>query len=176
MKIYLGTKNNSKLEALRETIEDYEFLRGNEVIAIKSNSEVSEQPMSLDETIKGAINRAKNCFDESSLSFGIESGLMKVPNTKTGFMDFTACAIFDGKQIHLGLSSAFEYPLKITKLLLEGFDASEAYKKLGLTEHEKIGEVGGIIGDLTKGRIKRKDYTKHAIQMALIHLENPDLY
>ncbi|MBW6461687.1 MAG: DUF84 family protein [DPANN group archaeon] len=33
-----------------------------------------------------------------------------------------------------------------------------------------------MIGILTKGRIKRKDYTKHAINIALIQLDNKELY
>ena len=37
MKIYLGTKNNSKLEALREVMGDYDILKENELIAVKTN-------------------------------------------------------------------------------------------------------------------------------------------
>lgn len=33
-----------------------------------------------------------------------------------------------------------------------------------------------MVGTLTKGRITRIDYTFQAVQMALIHLENPEYY
>jgi non-canonical (house-cleaning) NTP pyrophosphatase len=102
---------------------------------------------------------------------------MKVPETKTGFMDFTCCAIYDGSKIHLGLSSCFEYPIKITKMVIDdGINISEAFNKTGLSNNPDIGAAEGAVGYLTKGRVLRLDYTKQAIYMALIHLENPELY
>jgi non-canonical (house-cleaning) NTP pyrophosphatase len=102
---------------------------------------------------------------------------MKVPETKSGFMDVCVCAIFDGKNFHLGLSSAFEYPKEITRLINEdGLNATEAANKIGLTTNPKLGSAEGIIGIITKGRITRKEYTKQAIRTALMHLENPELY
>lgn len=74
------------------------------------SSSVSNQPKSLDETVRGAMNRALGSFVDCSYSFGIESGLMAVPNTKSGFMDVCVCAIYDGTEYHIGLSSAWEAP------------------------------------------------------------------
>jgi inosine/xanthosine triphosphatase len=177
MKINVGTKNIQKIDAVKETLKEYTDFKDSEVIGVKADSLVSDQPKSMDETINGAINRAKNCFNYCDYSFGIESGLMKVPETKTGYMDFTCCAIFDGEKIHLGLSSAFEYPLQVTKMVFdENIDINEAFFKTGLTENPNLGSAEGGIGFLTKGRILRRDYTKQAIYMALIHLENPELY
>jgi len=138
---------------------------------------MSKQPRSLVETIQGAINRAKNAFRDCDYSFGIESGFMEVPNTKTGFMNVTACVIYDGSRTHIGLSSAFECPKEVTKLIFEEeLDLNEAYHKAGLTEDKIIGYSGGVINSLTKGRLTRKEYTKEAVRMALIHLENHKLY
>ncbi len=177
MKITVSSKNPSKVEAVREILNEYKDFYNCEVIGVESKSDVSEQPKSIDETIQGAINRAKNCFKDCDYSVGIESGLMKVPNTKTGYMDVSCCAIFDGKQIHLGLSSAFEYPIKATKLVFEeGLDINQAFHKTGLTKNTKLGSSEGAIGLLTKGRLVRKEYTKQAIRTAMIHLENPELY
>ena len=74
------------------------------------------------------MNRAKNSFDDCDLSIGLESGLLEVPHSKTGMMNILVCAIFDGKKIHLGVSSAFEYPIKVTELLKKGIKGREAYK------------------------------------------------
>lgn len=52
----------------------------------------------------------------------------------------------------------------------------EAYHRLGFTDDTRIGYAKGIISLLTKERLDRKEYTKEAIRMALIHLENSDLY
>ena len=178
MKINVGSKNQVKVNSVKEVILDYDFLSNAEVFSIEVPSGVYKQPTSIDETIQGAMNRAKSAFKECKYSFGIENGLMKVPNTKTGYMDVTACAIYDGKEFHLGLSSSFEYPTKVTKLVFsDGLEIDEAMHKEGLTKNKKIGySEGGVIGFLTKGRMTRKEYTKQAIITALIHLENPELF
>jgi len=177
MIISVASKNPVKVEAVREVLQDYPDLRSYEVRGVETNSGVSEQPKSLEETVKGAITRAQSVFDNCVYSFGIESGLMLVPKTKTGSMDFCACAIYDGENYSLGLSSAFEFPVKVTQMIHEqGIDANEAFYKLGLTKDKKMGSSQGAIGMLTRGRVNRKEYTKQAIKMVLIHLENKELY
>ena len=177
MKINIGSKNKVKIDALKEILKEYPDFLNAEVICKDVDSGVSHQPKSLEETVDGAMKRAKNSFIDCDYSVGLESGLMKVPETKTGFMDVTACAIYDGKNFHLGLSSAFEYPIKVTDYVFKNnAELSDAYRDLGFTTKAKIGEEEGIIGVLTKGRLVRKEYTKQSIIMALIHLENKELY
>lgn len=177
MFINVGTKNPAKIEAVQEIIKDYDFLKDATVVGVEVESGISEQPFTLEETIQGAMNRAKNAFNNCDYSFGLESGIFPVPQTKTGYMDVGVCAIYDGREFHLGLSSCFEYPKKITELVLkDGLNISDASRQTGLTEHEYVGYAEGTIGILTKGRLDRKGYTKQAIATALIHLENPELY
>lgn len=177
MKINVGTKNQVKIDAVKEVLMEYPDFDDCEIVGVEAKSDVSEQPKSMDEVITGAINRAKNCFKDCDYSIGLESGLMKVPYTKTGYMDFTCCCIFDGNKTHLGLSPAFEFPINVTKLVFEeNLDINQSFVKNGLTKNEKIGSSEGAVGFLTKGRVNRIDYTKPAIYMALIHLENKELY
>ncbi len=177
MKIKVGSKNEIKISAVRETLNVYPDFKDAVVDGINVQSAVSEQPKSMEETVRGALHRAKIIFQNCDYSFGIESGLMKVPNTKTGYMDFTVCAIYDGAKFHLGLSPALECPPVIMKYVLEdNMDLDQALHKSGLTSNPDIGSADGMIGLLTKGRMTRKDYTKHAIMMAMIHLENKDYY
>ena len=172
MIIKIATKNRAKVEALKEILEDYPHLKDAEVLDVDISSEVADQPKSLEETVQGAMNRAKNAFTDCDYSFGIEAGLMVVPNTKTGFMDMSVCAIFDGKEYHLGLSSAWEAPKQVVHHMMnEGLNMEQAAVKAGLTDNPKIGSAEGLIGILTKGRLTRKEYTKEAIRTALIHLE-----
>lgn len=177
-KIIVGSTNPVKIEAVRETLSDYKDFKQYEVVGIKTDSEVSEQPKSLAEILRGAINRSKSCFDNNCIyGFGIESGLMEVPYTKTGYMDICASVIYDGNNHYSGLSSAFECPLDVIKKVNEeGLDLNESFHRLCLTNNPRIGLSEGAIGLLTNGRVTRKDYTKQAIQMALIQLENKELY
>jgi non-canonical (house-cleaning) NTP pyrophosphatase len=102
---------------------------------------------------------------------------MAVPHTKTGYMDMAICAIYDGSQIHLGMSSAFECPIEITRLVFEeGLDLNQASQRIGITTDPKIGDSQGLVGVISKGHIMRRDYTIQAIKTALIHLQNPELY
>ncbi len=137
------------------------------------SSGVSDQPKSLEETIEGAKNRARKAHNDCDYSFGIESGLMAVPHTKSGYMDVCACAIFDGSEYHLGLSSAWEAPERVFKLILEdGLDMNEAAYEVGLTKDKKVGSAQGLVGIMTRGRLTRKEYTKEDIRTSLIHIDN----
>lgn len=177
MKIVVASKNPVKVAAVTELIASYELLRSAEVTSREAPSNVSNQPLSLSETIAGAKNRAKTAFENCDYSFGIEAGLTTVPETITGYMNVTVCAIFDGKTYTIGISSAFEWPSNVTKMVVEdGLEIDKAYHKSGLTENERIGYAEGGVGQLTRGRLTRKDYTKEAIRMALLPLENRELY
>jgi len=146
MKINIGSINTVKVGAVSEIIQDYPHLSDAVLRELQTDSGVSVQPKSLEETIQGAMNRAKNVFDDC------------------------------GKEFHIGLSSAWEFPdKKITELMIkEGLDMSEAINRAGLTDNPQIGSEEGAIGILTKGRLTRKDYTKQALRTALIHLEQFD--
>jgi len=81
MRINVGSQNDVKVNAVREAIRDYDFLSNADVSELEVSSEISEQPKSVDETIRGAINRARNAFQNCDYSFGLEDGLMNIPNT-----------------------------------------------------------------------------------------------
>jgi len=93
---------------------------------------------------------------------------MAVPHSKTGYMDVSVCAIFDGTEFHLGLSSAWEAPKEVVRHMLnDGLNMNDAAFKAGLTTDKKIGSAQGLVGIVTKGRLTRKEYTKEAIRTAL---------
>ncbi len=173
MKIVVGSKNPAKVEAVREILQAYPHLKDAEVVGIETTSGVGDQPKSLEETVTGAMNRARNAFTNCEYSVGIESGLMHVPNSKSGYMDVCVCAIYDSKEFHLGLSSAWEFPdPKVMKMIVEGdTDMSEVINRVGLTSDKDIGAGAGAIGILTKGRLMRKEFTMEAIRSALIHID-----
>ena len=177
MKIKVGSKNPAKVKAVEDTIKNYALFESSQVEGMAADSRVKEQPIGLEETIAGAKNRAQNAFVDCEYSFGLESGLIPIPETKTGYMDLTVCAIYDGKEFHLGTSAMFEYPRKITSMAINGeAEISQAAKIIGLTEKSKVGNEEGMIGILSKGRWDRKSLTAQAIITALIHLENKELY
>ncbi|OGI92422.1 hypothetical protein A2933_00475 [Candidatus Nomurabacteria bacterium RIFCSPLOWO2_01_FULL_46_18] len=177
MKVNVGSKNPNKLKAVEEVFKDFDEVAKVRIVAVEVSSEVSGQPKRLEETVNGAINRARNAFFDCDLSVGLESGLLKVPHTKSGYMNITMCAIYDGEKFHLGGSSVFEYPKSIVDLVFsKDYEIDEAAKEIGITDDSAIGKAGGMIGLLTKGKLDRKNYTKQAVVTALIHLINPEHY
>ena len=179
MKIHVGSKNRTKIQAVADALKLYPRLFPNpEITGINVDIPLFGHPKNLKETIEGARFRARKAFTECDYSFGIEGGLMEVPYAKTGFMETGACAIYDGKKFYLGLAPAFEWPKKVTALIVSNnADGSQAFKQLGLTRNEKLGsQPGGIIGFLTDNKLTREDFTKYSIIMAIIYLEKPYLH
>ena len=175
MKVGVGSKNKTKVGAVAEILLDYPMFEGVEVIGVEVQIEQFGHPKSLAETVAGAVDRARQAYVGHDYGFGIESGLMKVPQTKSGYMEVAVCAIYDGKQIHMGLSQAYEWPKEVLDgILNRGLDGSQAMKAAGLTLKEKLGENEGFVGVFAKGRTNRTEYNKGAVMMALMHLENPE--
>ncbi len=177
MKVGVGSKNKTKVQAVVDALSEYPLFTGAEITGIAVQVEEFGHPKNLDETVAGAVDRAKQAQEGNDYGFGIEGGLIQVPYSKTGYMEVAACAIFDGKQVHLGLSPACEWPKEVIDgILNKGMDGSQAMKAAGLTTEEKLGENRGFIDIVTKGRMDRTAFNKAAITMALVHLENPELY
>ena len=176
MIITVGSKNPTKIAAVTNLLTGHPLFDGAVVKAVDVANEEFGHPKSLEDTVHGAKQRALHCFKNCTYSIGIESGMIKSPDAKSGYFETTVCAIFDGSQYHLGLSPSFEWPTEVVKLILQGMDGSQAFKKIGLTEHEKIGLAEGGIFILTHGKINRVKINELAVMMALIHLENPDYY
>lgn len=167
--IHVASMNKNKVNAVREIFPSHE------IISVPCESGVREQPIGLPEIIQGAVTRAKTVFGDCEYSVGIEDGIAQVPMTGSGYMNFCCCAIYDGKAIYLGMGPAFEYPPDCTQRVVdEGITISEAF--IPLTEKLDIGHEEGIIGWLTNGKISRKDYTKPAVEMAKVQIDNLELY
>jgi inosine/xanthosine triphosphatase len=142
MKIIVGSLNPVKLNATRNILmKIYDTI---EISSINVDSGVSDQPFGLDETIKGAVNRAKRSYSpDVDLSVGIESGLMETPNTLTGYVDLQWCAIYDGDKITLGVSSGFEYPPEVIKEVKSGIEVGDVMDRV--TGVKDLGQKKGAV-------------------------------
>ena len=177
MRVNVGSKNQTKVGAVTEAIHATAFLKDAEVIPADVVIEEFGHPIGMDQVTGGAMERARQSFRNCIYSFGIEGGLVAVPHTQSGYMEVAACAIYDGDRFYLGLSPAYEWPKKVTDLIVNhGRDGSQALREAGFTDQEKIGTAGGGIFILTKGRMNRLTYNKLAVEAALIQLENREHY
>ncbi len=172
MRITVGTANQVKVSAVAELLKQYQPLAEAEVVGVEVDSGVRDQPLSLEEIVEGAKNRARNAFSED-YSVGLEAGFMEVPGSQSGSMNVCAAVVYDGTAFHLGLSSAFETPdAEIMRLVREeGMTLAQATNHTGLVDDPAIGKGAGVVGMITKGRVNRKEYIQEAMRMALVHID-----
>jgi inosine/xanthosine triphosphatase len=173
LKVVVGSKNPVKLNATKNVLERiYDDLT---ISSVNADSEVPDQPFGLDQTVDGAVNRAKNAYsDEYDLSVGIESGLIEVPKTLTGFIDIQWCAIFDGRNITIGASSGFEYPPSVIKQVLAGVEVGEVMDQV--TGVDDLGQKKGAVSHLSHGMLNRTQNTEECVLTAMIPRMNRETY
>jgi inosine/xanthosine triphosphatase len=173
MQVTVGSKNPVKLKATRNVLEKINSELT--VKAVDAASGVPDQPFGLDQTIEGAINRAKNAYTpDIDLSVGIESGLMETPHSLTGYLDLQWCAIYDGEKITLGVSSGFEYPPEVVKEVLKGKEVGDIMDRV--TGVNNQGEKTGAVSYLSKGILNRTGNTEQCVLMAMIPRMNENVY
>jgi len=177
VRVAVGSKNPVKTEAVRRIFSRIYGQDKVEVLGIEVDSGISIQPMG-DETIDGAVNRAKEAIvkGDADLGVGVEAGLFKFPRTITGYLDIQWCAIVDCEgKLTVGCNSGFEYPPKVvSKVLVENREVGEVMDEL--TGVKDLGESVGAIGILSKGLLDRVSLTEQAVLMAMIPRLNLDLY
>jgi len=173
MKVVVGSKNPVKLKATMNVLKKIYPQMG--VQAKHVDSGVPDQPIGLEVTIQGAINRAKNVFSkEFDLSVGIESGLLEVPHSITGYLDLQWCAIHDGEKTTLGVSAGFEYPPMVIEQVLKGVEVGDVMDQL--TGVDNLGQKTGAVSHLSRGLLDRTGNTEQCVLMAMIPRMNDNLY
>jgi inosine/xanthosine triphosphatase len=138
-------------------------------------SGVADQPMTQEETLKGAIQRAENAKQEiSDADFwvGIEGGVATINEE----MEVFAWIYILSKSGNSGKSRTanFYLPPKIQKLVAQGIELGTADDMVFKQENSK--QKGGSVGILTNGNIDRTNYYQTSVILALIPFLKESLY
>ncbi len=173
-KIIVSSKNpvklNSTLEAFKTFFKSDDF----EVIGVSAKSDVSDQPMTEDETVFGAKNRMENAFKDNPNAdywVGIEGGVDKIGDE---MVTFAWVFIKSKEMIGKARSSTFFLPKKIARLVEEGHELGDADDIVFGKSNSK--QQNGAIGLLTGDVITRTSAYTQTIILALIPLKNINLY
>jgi inosine/xanthosine triphosphatase len=153
--ITIGSKNYAKVEAVKTIFHDYQ------VIGKSVPSNVSEQPLSDEETIVGAINRAKNALEagDSHLGIGLEGGVMELTS---GMYVCNWGALVDRTgAIYTAGGARIKLPDEIALQLRQG-------KELGpvmddFSKRKNVRQLQGAVGILTSGSLNRKEMFEHVV-------------
>ncbi|MFD2201689.1 inosine/xanthosine triphosphatase [Shivajiella indica] len=172
--IIVGSKNPVKI-ASTDAAFHQAFTGAFLVEGLNVGSGVSDQPFGDEETLKGAMNRAKNSkavFPEADFWVGIEGGVERV----SGEMQAFAWVVVLDKEDKIGKSktSTFFLPKAILDLVDTGMELGEADDIVFERSNSKQGN--GAVGILTNGAIDRKEYYQQAVVLALIPFIKEDLF
>lgn len=174
MKIIIASQNpvkiNAALGAFQKMFPDKSF----EIEGVSVPSEVSNQPKSDQETLKGAWNRVENASKQTSGDFwvGIEGGIEQ----KGVEMESFAWVVIKSKEgiVGKGRTGTFFLPPKIIDLINEGKELGEADDIL--FERKNSRQANGAVGILTSNVVDRTSYYMEAVVFALIPFKNKSLY
>ncbi len=173
-KVIVGSTNPVKINSAKNAFEtafpEDEF----EVEGVSVVSDVRDQPMSNDETLLGARNRAEHAKEKYEADYwvGIEGGIEDHDNELEAF----AWMIVIGADGSMGKArtSCFVLPHEVSLLVRSGLELGQADDKVFNQSHSK--QKNGAVGLLTNDIIDRSDYYKQALILALVPFLKPELY
>jgi inosine/xanthosine triphosphatase len=171
--IAIGTKNPTKIEGIKRAFG--KFYDDIELRPVDSGSVAKAQPKGLEEMASGATARANFALSKAGGDFGVgvEAGIFAIGGR---YFDNQVAAITDKSgKVSLGHSAGFMLPKDaIERLFREGRELERwAEEVSGITE---VGDKGGIIQHLTKGRMSRIDLTEQCVTTALVPWLHRDVY
>ncbi|WP_040207598.1 DUF84 family protein [Neobacillus jeddahensis] len=159
MRIVIGSKNPAKIAAVKNSFDQDEL----EFIPLDVPSGVNDQPFSDDETIRGAINRAKEALrmGNGDIGIGLEGG---VQETSYGLLlcNWGALATPTVEPFIAG-GARFLLPAEVAARLRAGEELGpvmDEYAKMkNVRKHE------GAVGIFTNGMINRVDMFTHVTKL-----------
>ncbi|MGE7604627.1 DUF84 family protein [Peribacillus sp. NPDC097675] len=157
MKIAVGSTNPAKVQAVMEIFKEAD------VISVQVESEVSDQPFSDEETLNGAVNRARNCLIErdADIGIGLEGGVVKM---ERGLFvcNWGAMVTKDG-DIFIAGGARIPLPERIAKRLENGEELGPVMDDF--TKRANIRKKEGAIGIFTNERITRATMFGNIMEM-----------
>ncbi|MHB8568840.1 MAG: DUF84 family protein [Metallibacterium sp.] len=162
MQFALGSTNQAKRRAVR-------LATGREPTCVSVPSGVAGQPLSADETIRGAIARARGALAAVSgadIGLGLEGGVDFDARFTRHWCLVSVCAVWDGRDLYVAHGVHMPLPASVgARLAAGGVELSEVMDAL-------FGRIGsnhaeGAYGLLSDGRITRDGVFRDAVIAAL---------
>lgn len=185
----VGTLNEGKLASVRAALAGWDQDGINVTYkGVSVPSGVADQPIGIDETVRGAENRAKAAYyevEDATVGIGIESGVVQVG---AKLFDVAACSVFESRSgsrdpgqsaqedylYHTGLSSMFALPPKVARVFLEvGYNQAFESSFPGI-DADATG--GGVLSLMSEGRLSRPGQMAEAVNNALMSYLRPAFY
>ena len=144
------------------------------VITAAVPSDVAHQPLSDEETLRGALNRSTNAqaaHPQADCWIGIEGGIQPIEQEMTAF----AWIVVRSKEmIGRGRTGTFFLPPAVVALIRQGKELGEADDIVFNRSNSK--QDNGAVGLLTGNVLDRAQLYEQAVILALIPFKNEALY
>jgi inosine/xanthosine triphosphatase len=141
---------------------------------VSAASEVSDQPMSDKETLRGALNRARNAarlIPSADYWVGIEGGVEDTDGEMAAFAWVVVCS---QELIGKGRTGTFFLPVQVADLIRQGKELGEADDLVFNRSNSK--QDNGAVGLLTGNVIDRAQLYEQAVILALAPFKNTEWY
>jgi inosine/xanthosine triphosphatase len=169
MKIVVGSKNEAKVLAVKHGVACY----WPEAVVIGEDvpSGVRPQPLGHEETLQGALNRARaaKALHGASLGIGLEGGVVEIHGWPI-MMSYVA--VTDGLREVVVPVTGTPLPMGWGEALAKGAELRPFVIESGLPYDHK----GGVIGTLTGGQMTRDEMFSYGVRTALVPWVNPSAY
>lgn len=164
MIIAIGSTNPIKVQAVKTATEGK--IVNVKVVGVDVESGVSAQPMSDEESQKGAENRARAALlavKDADLGIGLEGG---VQQTKHGLLNSVWCCVVDREDRSFFVNGErFYIPKIIADKLLAGGELGPVLDEM--TGEQDVKKARGFIGVVTRGYLDRAEAYGHIAKMTI---------
>jgi inosine/xanthosine triphosphatase len=145
-----------------------------EIVGAEVPSGVSDQPSGEEETVQGAINRAKaaQLAADADWGVGLEGGVAFVGD-QCWMIQYCAVAHRDGR-IGIGAGPRFLLPPSVGQGVRAGGEVGPLFDRIAGVQDIK--KKGGAIGFLTNGAVVREELYAGIVAGALVRFLHPELY
>ncbi|EKL5294792.1 inosine/xanthosine triphosphatase [Vibrio parahaemolyticus] len=167
-KVVIASLNPAKINAVKSAFQSAFPQQAFEFVGISVPSEVADQPMTNEETHRGALNRVKNAKVEmptADFYVGLEAGI-------EGNVTFAWMVIESDTHRGESRSASLMLPPEVLAQLTDANELGDVMDKVFGTENIK--QKGGAISLLTQNQLTRSSVYHQALILALIPFTNPD--
>ncbi len=174
MKVVVGSQKNPKINAVKSVFAKYFPEDEIEVLGTDAASGVSSHPISAEESIQGARNRANNAaLAEPSADYyvGIEGGLLEI-GERAWEIGWVVIRNKDGVYA-TGMGAGIEMGPTILNIIKEGRELDLILEDMGFG---RLGNANGFYGLATNDVVTRTDALTQAVAFALARFIHPELY
>lgn len=148
--IAIGSTNPVKVQAVKNALNDEKV----HIVSCSASSKVRPQPLSDEETLQGAINRAKDCLEKTAsiLAIGLEAGVVLLQNQI--YLCHWGALADRNDNTYFTNGPLILLPPEYSKPLLQGENLEDImHHSTGI---ESLGAKEGAIGIFTQNRLNRE--------------------